>query len=104
MIDLTLLAQDTIDIKFDEDTIFRIPPEPSVGFTNKMMAYKMKMENAKTEEEQLEVLVEVTTTILEQDKAVSDVGSIVEQLSPSQIKAVFNIYENQATANMKNPN
>src|SRR5690625_262096 len=94
-IDLTLLAQDTIDIKFSDEVTFRLPPEPTVGFTNKMRAYSQKMGNEKDENKQFDLLVEVTTLILEQDKNIEDIPTIVEQLHPSQILAIFNIYEDQ---------
>lgn len=104
MIDLTLLAQDTIDIKFDEETVFRIPPEPTIGFSTKMVLYKEKMKRAKSDEAKLKILAEVVTFILEQDDSHDNVAELVEQMHPSQVEAVFNIYENQAVENNKNPN
>lgn len=104
MIDLTLLAQKTIDIKFDEDTIFQIPPEPTIGFSSKMFLYKDKMRKAKTDEAKLKILTEVVTMILSQDESHTNVNEIVNQLHPSQILAVFTIYDDQKTENQNNPN
>lgn len=104
MIDLTLLTQDTIDIKFDEDTIFKIPPEPTIGFSTKMILYKEKMNKVKTDEAKLKVLSEVVTLILEQDTSHENVKGIVDQLHPSQVAAVFGIYENQKEKNQNSKN
>lgn len=104
MIDLTLLAQDTIDIKFDEDTVFTIPKEPTLQFSTKMVLYRQKMSQAKTAEAQLKLLIEVVTFILSQDESHDDVAKKVGRMSPSQVEAVFNIYENQVEQNKTNPN
>lgn len=104
MIDLSLLAQDTIDIKFDEDTIFTIPQEPTLQFSTKMVLYRKKMNQAKTDEAKLQLLTEIVTFILGQDEAHENVESLVGKMHPSQIEAVFNIYENQVEQNKSSKN
>lgn len=106
MIDLTKLARETVDIKFDDDVIFTIPVEPTLNFSTKMVLYKEKMKKAKKEEEQLKLLAEIVTYILAQDERYEyeKVKELVGKMSPSQIEAVFMIYENQIEQNKNNPN
>lgn len=104
MIDLTKLAQETVDIKFDEDTIFKIPQEPTLQFSTKMVLYRKKMNEAKSDEKKLELLSEIVTYILEQDESHENVKAKVGKMSNSQIEAVFNIYENQVEQNNQSKN
>lgn len=104
MIDLTLLAQDTTDIKFDEDTVFTIPTEPTLQFSTKMVLYRKKMNQAKTDEAKLQLLTEIVTFILSQDEEHENVEKLVGKMHPSQVEAVFNIYETQVEQNKVNPN
>lgn len=104
LIDLTLIAQDTIDIKFDEDTIFKIPTEPTLNYSTKMLLTRKKMQKAKTDEQKLDLVREATTLILSQDDSHDNVGDIVGRLHSSQVLAVFNIYEDQVEKNKSNPN
>lgn len=104
MIDLTKLAQETIDIKFADDVIFTIPIEPTLHFSTKMILYKEKMKKAKSEQEQLKLLSEIVTFILSQDESHDNVSELVGKMSPSQVEAVFTIYDNQVEQNKANPN
>lgn len=104
MIDLTKLAQETIDIKFDEDTIFTIPIEPTLQFSTKMVLYRKKMNQAKSDEASLTLLEEVVTYILSQDETQTNVKEKVGKMSSSQVQAVFNIYEDQVKQNKQSKN
>lgn len=103
-LDLSLLAQEKITIKFDEDCTFVIPKEPTLDYSTKLLLARKKMQQAKTDDKKLDIVREVTTMILSQDESVQNVGKLVGKMSTDQIIAVFNLYENQAKENASNPN
>lgn len=102
--DLSLVNQDTIEIKFSDDAIFTIPKDPNMEFTYKLVDFEEKAKNAESNKEQFDLFVDMVVLILGQDKKHDVTEQFIKQLHFSQIQAVVQIYQEQVAENQNNPN
>lgn len=105
IIDLSLLTQEPLVLKFSEAESFTIPPEPKVEFVLKIQDFQDKVAKAKTSKEQFDLFVKMVVLILGQDSSKKvDSNFITKNLSLSQMKKVVEIYTEKVMENVNNPN
>ncbi|WP_100408438.1 hypothetical protein [Bacillus solitudinis] len=105
IIDLSLLTQEPLILKFAEDNMFSIASEPSVHLVNQLLDFEEKVIKAKTNKAQFGLFVKMVTLILSQDES-KDVteGFVEKNLSISQMKRVVEIYQEKVTENAESKN
>jgi hypothetical protein len=105
IIDLSLLTQEPIILKFSDDNKFTIPAEPSVELVLKIVDFEEKAMKAKTNKEQFDLFVKMVTLILQQDGSKEvDQEFVYKNVSLSQMKRIVEVYQNKVLENKKNPN
>lgn len=103
IIDLSLLTQEPIVLKFEEDT-FTIPSEPSVELVMKIVDFEDKAVKAKSNKEQMGLFIDMVTLILSQDETRTVNKEFVSKLHLSQLKRIVSIFQQKVTENANNPN
>ncbi|MEH7416063.1 hypothetical protein V7266_12340 [Neobacillus drentensis] len=105
IIDLSILTQEPLVLKFSEENKFTIPPEPKVELVLKIYDFQEKMPKIKDHKKQFDMFVEMVLTILSQDSSKKiDTDFVIKNLSLQQMQKVVEIYSNKILANQNNPN
>jgi hypothetical protein len=105
IIDLSLLTQEPLVLKFSDEDTFTIPPEPKLEFVLKIQDFQSKVSNTKSDEEKFDFFVKMVVLILGQDNSKTvDSDFVTKNLSLSQLKKVVEIYTDKITENVNNPN
>ncbi|ARK30768.1 hypothetical protein [Halalkalibacter krulwichiae] len=105
IIDLSLLTQEPLILKFAEDNQFTIPPEPSVHLVNQLLDFEDKALKAKTNKAQFGSFVKMVTLILSQDESKDVTEEFVEKnVSVSQMRRIVQIYQSKVVENAESKN
>jgi hypothetical protein len=105
IIDLSILTQEPVVLKFSEEDKFTIPPEPKVELVLKIYEFQEKMSKINDYKKQFDMFVEMVHTILSQDTSKKiDTNFVIKNLSLNQMKKVVEIYSTKILENQNNPN
>ncbi|KHF40702.1 hypothetical protein [Halalkalibacter okhensis] len=105
IIDLSLLTQEPLILKFGEDDQFTIPPEPTVDFVLKIAAFEDKAMKSKSEIEYIGLFVKMVTHILNQDENRTITEDFVKKkVKITQMQQIVKAYKDKIAENAENPN